>query len=240
MAGVLDREEDAPFWSRLTELRTELPDSVRGALAGSWSRAAQMEHASVASFARFSLQLMAVAAPPHLVEGAHRAAIDEVHHARICLALASAYAGTPLGPDRLEMGGDLLGPIDLADITTAIVAEGCVGESLAALEAESALERAADPVVKEALRVISRDEAVHAELAWSFVGWAVATGGGHVAAAAQQAFRKALEAPVSVLEGLVDAELSAHGRLGTGERRAVVLRAMRDVIRPAAAELLAT
>jgi len=37
------------------------------------------EHASVASFSAFSLQLIAVGAPSPLLQGAHQAALDEVH-----------------------------------------------------------------------------------------------------------------------------------------------------------------
>ena len=46
-------------------------------LAAEWSRDALAEHASIASFARFSLQLMAVGAPSALLADAQRAASDE-------------------------------------------------------------------------------------------------------------------------------------------------------------------
>ena len=52
--------------------------SSRGA---AWARAAAFEHASVAAFARLSLQLMAHGAPTALLGEVHRAALDETRHA---------------------------------------------------------------------------------------------------------------------------------------------------------------
>ena len=105
-----------------------------------------MEHASIASFNRFSLQLLAVGAPPELVEASQRAALDEIEHARIAFALASKYGTTPVGPSSLDLAGDTLGQLDLASVTASTVEEGCVGETLAALEAEAARDAARAPV----------------------------------------------------------------------------------------------
>src|SRR5262245_52773660 len=55
-----------------------------------WARAAQYEHASVASFARFSLELLALGAPSDLIARAHRAAIDELEHTELALGVARA------------------------------------------------------------------------------------------------------------------------------------------------------
>ena len=52
-------------------------------------------------------------------------------------------------------------------------AEGCLGETSAALEALEAADSAADPVVVAAYSQIARDEQRHAELAFRFVRWAL-------------------------------------------------------------------
>lgn len=131
-----------------------------------------MEHASIASFAKFSLDLLALAAPPDLVEAAHRAAIDEVHHARIAWAISSALSATPVGP----------GPLDVPLASSSATAErcvaetffdGCVGETAAAARARNAARETSDPALRAALDIIARDEACHADLAWGFVSWAV-------------------------------------------------------------------
>ena len=230
-------------WASLRDLDVaSLDPALRTRLAEAWARDALFEHASVASFSRFSLHLLAVAAPPELVDDAHSAARDEIRHARMCFALASAYAGEPLGPGPLPLEGDLLGPLDLASIAVATVREGCVGETLASLEAATAHELATVVPVKEALAIITEDEARHAELAWRFVRWALDEGGPEVRAAVRAAFESALaaprphDAPVDPL----DAALAAHGRLSDARKQAVLREGMDEVVRPAVDALLAT
>src|SRR5690349_3292760 len=63
--------------------------------------AAAREHAAVATFARLSLELLALGAPSDLVVAAHDAALDEVRHARQSYAIASALGETVVGPDAL-------------------------------------------------------------------------------------------------------------------------------------------
>ena len=48
-----------------------------------WEQATRYEHVSVASFSKFSLQLMAVVAPPALVIDAYGDAIEEVGHVNL-------------------------------------------------------------------------------------------------------------------------------------------------------------
>jgi hypothetical protein len=226
-------------------LRSLDPDSMAPALrrrvAEAWARDALFEHASVASFSRFSLHLLAVAAPPDLVDDAHSAARDEIQHARLCFALASAYAGEPLGPGPLPLEGDILGALDLPSIAAATVREGCVGETLASLEAATALEHATVPAAREALTVITEDEARHAELAWRFVRWALDVGDDAVRAAVKAAFDEALTAPppAPAADDPLDADLLAHGRLSDSRRQAVMREGLTEVVRPAVDALLA-
>jgi hypothetical protein len=65
----------------------------RRVLAEAWLVAAQTEHASIPAFAQLSLQLAALGASSDLVEATHRAALDEIRHARRCYALARAFGG---------------------------------------------------------------------------------------------------------------------------------------------------
>lgn len=103
-------------WAGETEIVVAtLPVVTRERLAAAWTRDALYEHASVASFARFVLQLLAVGAPPALVLAGQAAIGDEVRHAQQCFALASAYAGAPVGPGPLAMDGALPGHVTLAE-----------------------------------------------------------------------------------------------------------------------------
>jgi hypothetical protein len=144
----------------------------RAALAEHWTKMGQMEHASIAAFARFSLQLLSLGAPPELVEACTQALADETAHAVLCFGLASAYAGRAIGPGPLDVSGSL-DVTSLGDIVDLVIAEGCFGETSAALEALEAAESAADPVIAAAYAQIARDEQRHAELAFRFVRWAL-------------------------------------------------------------------
>ena len=153
---------------------TVLDAELRELLSESWTQAALAEHASIASFNRFSLQLLAVGAPPDLLEDTQKAALDEVRHAEACFERASFYAGEDLAPGPLPLDGDLLGELDLRTVLLAVVAEGCVGETLSAMEAEVCVESCLEGRDKQVMQRIAKDEARHAALAWRFVQWALA------------------------------------------------------------------
>jgi hypothetical protein len=160
------------------DLAAALPDTARlnaaerRAQAEHWTRMGQMEHASIAAFARFSLQLLALGAPPELVEGCTAALADETAHAKLCFALASAYAGHDIGPGPLDISNSLA-HATLTDVVDLVLAEGCFGETSAALEALELADAATDPVVFDVYSRIARDEQRHAELAFRFVRWAL-------------------------------------------------------------------
>lgn len=226
----------------LERIAGALSPETRRALSSEWARAAQFEHASIASFSRFSLELLAVGAPPELIEGAHRAALDEVAHARASFALASVYAGSPLGPGALALGQDLFGSFELTPIVTSALAEGCINETLAALEAEAGASAAEPSVVREFLTVIARDEGEHAALSFRFVRWALELGGGAVRRAAEECAESVVARvkSESVLEGPTDALFAQHGRIVGARRQALRLAALSEVLEPALADLFAT
>lgn len=214
---------------------------ARERIAAAWARDAAMEHASVASFARFTLDLLALGAPAELVLGAQDAGRDEIEHARACFAIASRHAGRSLGPGKLDVGG-AAPAVDLATVVAAAIVEGCIGETLSALLAEARLARAEDADVRAALRRIANEEARHAELAWRFVGWAIVAGGEDVRAAAAHAFRGALaRAPQTWDDGLrgIPADtLRSHGLLDERAAREVGERALHDVVAPCVVALV--
>lgn len=212
----------------------------RAQLAAHWARLGQMEHASIAAFARFNLQLLSLGAPSHLVESCNRALADETAHARSCFALASAYGGTAVGPARLDIER-CFDETSLTAVAKLVLREGCVGETVAALEAVAAAEVASDPAVKQALERIARDELNHAELSFRFLRWALA-----ISSAAER-HELGCEAAQQLADFESDARngerartndrLAAHGLLGSDALRAVHLAAARDVSRPLLAAL---
>lgn len=221
-----------------------LDATERAALREHWAAAAAMEHASVASFARFVLDLLGLAAPPELVLAAQEALKDEVEHAQICFALASAYAGEALGPGPLALAGALSGASDHAAVALAVLREACVGESLAAIEAQAAAAGASDPAVRRALLKIAADEGRHAALGWRTLAWLMET----MDAAARAGLIQELDEALAALErGLAaelataaceDGALAGHGLMSAAARAAALQIGVKAVLAPAAAALV--
>jgi len=214
----------------------DLDEPTRAALARAWLRDARMEHASIASFARFTLELLAVGAPADLVARAQRAGFDEVVHAELCFSMATRYSGEPLGPGCLDVSGAMPN-LSLAECAADAVREGCIGETIAALMAREQSAVATDPDAARTLEHIASDEARHAELAWSFVRWALATGGSEVRQRVELAFRQGVaaarsEIPVADAQGVNARAWRRHGRLDDQEARAVLLAALDEIVEP--------
>jgi hypothetical protein len=141
-------------------------------IAEHWIEVGLMEHASIAAFARFALHLLAFAAPPSLIEATQQAMADETRHAQLAFDLASRFAQTPYGPGGLDLNRALEAS-GWEDVVLTTMLEGCIGETVAAMEAVEALQHARDPQVRATLQIIAGDERRHAELAWKFVDWAL-------------------------------------------------------------------
>jgi hypothetical protein len=235
------RGSDAWLDSALTADLSDLGPDERAALAAAYAADASLEHASVASFARFSLELLAVGAPASLVAEAHEAALDEVRHARACFALASAYAGAPIGPAHLPIGTAMAVSSDLSDVVERTVEEGCVGETIAAAVAMEQAHAASDPDVREVLSRIAEDEARHAELAWRTVAWAIGVGGDPIRAAVRRALARASRgaSPPGDRPAPADAErMAAHGRPRPETMQTARRLALEEVVLPSASILL--
>ncbi len=151
-----------------------LTPGERSLLAEHWRQIGAMEHASIAAFARFQLQLLALGAPAELVEQTNRALVDETRHARLAFGLAGAYAGRAVGPGPLRTH-DALDDDSLGTLLETTLLEGCLGETLATLEASLARDRCRDGAVRAVLAGIAGDEARHAELAWRFLAYCLET-----------------------------------------------------------------
>jgi hypothetical protein len=225
LGGALDWTETLPAIGDLGTLTEE----QRATVARHFVEAALMEHASIAAFARFSLQLLALGAPSDLLMETARAMADETQHARLCFGLAERYGLRAVAPGRLDVTG-ALGEVDLLDVVEMVTLEGCIGESSAALEAAWAAEAAVDPVVKEALAGIAEDEARHAALAFRFVAWAAARDARVLPRVRELVAEAATTTDGDDTERSARHALEAHGVLDRGTRRAARAAALRDVI----------
>jgi len=215
---------------------TSLTRALREELARHWLEIAAMEHASIASFARFSLQLLALGAPPDLLADAQRAALDEVEHARIAFAAASAYAGRALGPGALDVS-DVAILTDRREVLRSLVFEACVNETLGTAEAFAIAARVSDPALVAIHRRIAEDERRHSELAWRTLAWLLDSADDALLDVAAAAFAEATAAMEATPfePGAVAPE---HGLLSAADRLSLRRQALREVVRPCASGLL--
>src|SRR5689334_2434207 len=144
---------------------TALNEAERAVAGKAWEAAGRMEHASVAAFARFVLQLTSVAAPASMVASAAGALQDEIRHARLSFAVAAAFLGRAVGVGELDLRG-VLEQHPPEEILLSTIAEGCLGETFSAAQAAEGAKRCDDPAIRSALLEIASDEQRHAELAW--------------------------------------------------------------------------
>lgn len=210
--------------------------AVQDEVAGLWLRMAQLEHASVAAFARLTLELMACGAPADLLAAVQQAALDEVGHAEGCFAVAARLSGVVASPGPLPFGEPIAPRGDLVALAASAVREGCLGETLgAALAAEQAAQ-ATDPEIRALLTRIAEDEARHAALSWRIVAWAMAAGGAPVRAAVAAAF----QVPMAVAATPdLPPEAAAMGILPPDTHAAICRQTWLRVVRPAQQILLA-
>eukprot|EP00804_Cyclotella_cryptica_P010185 CCRYP_013813-RA/>CCRYP_013813-RA protein AED:0.38 eAED:0.38 QI:0/-1/0/1/-1/1/1/0/702 len=158
-------------------------------LGDEWIRRALAEHASIASFAAFSIALMTNKAPSILVEDALKAGLDEVRHAKVSFGIASMLTGNVVGPGPLP-SSNIDFKQDLVALALAVAKEGCVDETLstfsAVLEASIIQEAIVGGVagtkyshvdhntltlMRDELQKIAMDESRHSALAWRTLNW---------------------------------------------------------------------
>ena len=163
---------DQNFWSNNLQIPIASNQSINQDIAMKFLSQGEGEHASVASFARHSLQLMAIQAPPKLLIASQIASMDEIKHAKICYGIASSLLRSNVGPGTIDIKNSLQS-LDLEGILQSVVNEGCTGETIAAVRAQLGAHYARNPSMKDALHQIANDESNHAQLAWNTIRWAI-------------------------------------------------------------------
>ena len=142
-------------------------------VAAAWRTLAATETASIAAFSSYSNQLLALGAPSALIEDAHRDALDEIRHARMCYAVATAFDGEVRGAAPFPAA---VMPLDrvptLESLAIECVRESCVLERASAIAAARLAEHPElMPELRATLREIADDEARHADHGWDALQW---------------------------------------------------------------------
>jgi len=222
-----------PAWSTSQVLALDavekLSPEAREAAAASWQRDALSEHASIASFARTTLELLAVGAPAELIVDTQRAGMDEVRHAAACFELARAFGCTETTPGPLPLCAPREG--DLARLARDTFIEGCVGETVSALAATRASERTTGAPQK-VWRLLAADETRHASLAWRTLRWALDAAGPE-AARDLLVFARRMRADLTQSDAYAkDADDAVYSRLSPSELAEVHRDAWNHLIMP--------
>lgn len=240
VADVTERKDWCADAKQVCIAVADLSTRERETLAQAWLADAQMEHASIASFSQFALDLLQLGAPPELLRDCHLAGLDEIEHARVGFAVTSMLLGRDVGPGELAVGSFQSRSLEQA--LTAAIVEGCVGETLAAGVVAEQARRCTDVNLAKQLEKIATDELRHAELAWRFVAWATQRFGTEARRVAQRAFAQALANPPSASAELQvsDQVLHSLGRITASQWQNAVTHVLRDVIEPATKALLVT
>jgi hypothetical protein len=169
-------------------------DDVPAGLADQWRENGKTEHASVAAFARLTLDLMALGAPPTLIAAANRDALDEIRHTELCFSLAHALDGKTVSPAPFPQAQRVTTlprsrTLALAKLAVDSLIDGALHEGVSARIIAKLAHRCEVPGIRAALKEIAADEGRHSAHGWAAVAWCLEEGGRPVAEALTGALR---------------------------------------------------
>lgn len=225
MARITTRR-DWTLEAALSVAVAHLDADTRAGLAEHWMQEAAFEHASIASFSQLTLDLLSFGAPPDLLADAQRAALDEIEHAKIAFALATAFGGHAVGPAPLSARSAACP--SLAELARTTFVDACVGESVAAAQLSDRARESNDPALSRLLSMMAADEERHSELAWRIVAWALRSGEPEV-------FEALSAARDEVVDEVVSLTHESVALTTADELRAMVLR---EIVLPCVIALL--
>jgi len=184
-------------------------------LAGQWRENGKTEHASVAAFARLTLDLMALGAPPRLIAAANQDALDEIRHTELCFSLARALDGRSVEPAPFPEAQRVSTlprsrTLALAKLAVDSLVDGALHEGVSARIISRLSRRCEVPAIRAALREIASDEGRHAAHGWWVVDWCLEEGGRPV--------QEALLGALGALPKQMRSELPQAARDGGWER----------------------
>ncbi len=165
--------------------KTSAPSTPRDPkTAIAWRENGLTEHASVVAFARLAEDLTELGAPMSLIENAHKDALDEMRHTRLCFGLACQLDGRALGPGAFPKAARALPHQGsraqrLAQLATEALVDGALNEGVSA-RVVAELARTAEGPARRVLLEVARDEARHAAHAMHVLRWCVEAGGQEV------------------------------------------------------------
>jgi hypothetical protein len=190
---LLPSLRNSPEWTTPEMVLAGHEDAPAG-LADQWRENGKTEHASVAAFARLTLDLMALGAPPTLIAAANQDALDEIRHTELCFSLARALDGKSVSPGPFPQAQRVATlprsrTLALAKLAVDSLVDGALHEGVSARIIAKLAQRCEVPAIRAALKEIAADEGRHAAHGWAVVEWCLDEGGRPVAEALLGAIR---------------------------------------------------
>jgi hypothetical protein len=212
-------------------------DSVHQLASRVWRYRLGSELEAAQRFHALAPILRASRASEAVVGMTEEAATDELRHASLCRRLIEHFGGEPRPDPQISLRW--VSPPGLEPrerLLYEIVALSCMTETLSTALLGELVARARDPVCKEAMHSILRDEVNHSRLGWAFLAEEHARGAGdcvgrHLPAMLEATLGDELfvaaEAPDPRLT-----ELAGLGSLERPERQRIVREALASVVFP--------
>lgn len=145
-------------------------ESPRELAARVWAFRLGSELDAAARFGALAPRLRTAGASAVIVAMAEDAAADELRHAELCRQLVRHFGGS--APAESEVTLRWTAPAELDDreqLLHEFVALSCVTETLSAALLGELVARATDPVCRQTMHSILRDEVNHSRLGWAFL-----------------------------------------------------------------------
>ncbi len=150
--------------------------SVTPRVRHEWRARIAAEYTSAAITQQVTLWLIQAGAPPDLIEAGLAIVGDELAHSRLSYEVYVAAGGTePPALDRERLGLARQHAVLELDLLSAIVRVFCLGETVAVPLFKHLREPCTEPVARDALDRILRDEVRHRDFGWDTLDWLATT-----------------------------------------------------------------
>ena len=162
------------------------PDADRRLVVAEWRRRTEAEYRSAALASQVTLWLIQVGAPPDLIRDGLQVVEDELTHSELSAKVA-ASAGGGDAPPAVD-GGALTLPCPngpLTAVALALVRFFCIGETVAVPMFRMLRARATEPMCRQVLDIVLRDEARHRQFGWDGLDWLLDAYGPEIAPAVE-------------------------------------------------------
>jgi hypothetical protein len=214
-----------------------LDPASRKVVGETWRERARQEHLAVGAFALLARELAEEGCDSIVLALVTKAAWDEVRHEVVCRKMAVGLLGDGAVPPRWRGVPKVPAHDGVAGKTRVLlhmVEMCCLSETITGVFFTEMLARATNPVARAAIASLLEDELDHGRVGWAYLGERKRDGAlDGLAEALPAMLDRTIGRALAPREGgREDPAMEAFGFLGNDTSRAMILRALHDVILP--------